>query len=200
MLKISGKTIGRIVLICSILGLVSPGDPSEIVMESYQYESDMPVRFQEGKLFVICDCPEAGTPALTPIMPPLALKLSASNRPPAQRSLSNHRESFKTTITFAFDSDRLTPSEEEKVKKAIAKIKAISGRPQIQILGHTSELGTAAYNRDLSKRRAESVAALFRSGQLDPEAVAGKGSCCPVSKTRSLNRRVEIIVQQGEPL
>ncbi len=198
-MKVTGKIIMGVVLIGLILGAATASNPAEIVMQDYRYATDMPVIFSSGEMFVICDCPEPAAPALQPVMPPLALKMLVPESTPVRRGGAQDAGDLKVTITFDFDSDGISSSGKEKVKSAIERIKAIGEEAHIQIIGYTCDIGPTAYNQDLSTRRAESVAALFRSENLNPEDVKGKGSCCPVSKTRALNRRVEIIVQQGGP-
>lgn len=197
--KVTEKIIMGVVLIGLVFVFAAPGGPAEIVMRDYRYVTDMPVVFSGGEMFVICDCPPPPAPALQPVMPPLSLKMTVPERTPVRRGAPRDAGDLRYTITFDFDSDGISPSEREKVKSAIERIKAIEGEARIQIIGHTCDIGPKAYNDRLSLRRAETVAALFRSKNLNPENVRGKGSCCPVSKTRALNRRVEIIVQQGGP-
>ena len=70
------------------------------------------------------------------------------------------------------------------------------------VAGHTDSSGSASYNYDLSKRRAESIAEyLMSEGKVDPTRVmvVGYGETAPVgdNKTdsgRTKNRRVEILV------
>jgi outer membrane protein OmpA-like peptidoglycan-associated protein len=72
---------------------------------------------------------------------------------------------------------------------------------RVDIVGHTDNTGSAAYNQDLSQRRAGSVAAVLRSagvpgGRLNPY---GRGEDQPVASNltpegRAQNRRVEIII------
>jgi len=72
----------------------------------------------------------------------------------------------------------------------------------IRIFGHTDSTGPAAYNRDLSERRAGSVArVLIRSG-VSPSRIStiGLGESDPVASNetargRAQNRRVEIVIR-----
>ncbi|CAN0602472.1 unnamed protein product, partial [Ectocarpus sp. 12 AP-2014] len=73
------------------------------------------------------------------------------------------------------------------------------GAAQIQIIGHSSSEGADDYNRDLSQRRAASVADALVARGLDVgrTAAVGKGEDEPIASNddeagRSLNRRVEI--------
>ncbi len=71
----------------------------------------------------------------------------------------------------------------------------------IQVVGHTDSTGSAAYNQDLSQRRARSVAGILTAAGVNQSRVttAGRGSSQPVASNdsdagRAQNRRVEILV------
>lgn len=71
----------------------------------------------------------------------------------------------------------------------------------VQVIGHTDNTGSAAYNRDLSARRAASVATILTSNGVAYGRVQaiGRGEDMPVATNltaegRALNRRVEIII------
>lgn len=73
---------------------------------------------------------------------------------------------------------------------------------RIEVIGHTDNTGSAAYNMDLSQRRASSVASILRdSGVPSGRLVAyGRGEDSPVASNltpegRAQNRRVEIIIR-----
>lgn len=73
---------------------------------------------------------------------------------------------------------------------------------RIEVIGHTDNTGSAAYNMDLSQRRASSVASILRdSGVPSARLVAyGRGEDSPVASNltpegRAQNRRVEIIIR-----
>jgi outer membrane protein OmpA-like peptidoglycan-associated protein len=75
----------------------------------------------------------------------------------------------------------------------------------VEISGHADAAGTAAHNLDLTKKRAEAVAAALVTLGIDAKRLKaeGYGSYCPVAEgtdaeSRELNRRVEFkIVRQG---
>ncbi|MTH64566.1 OmpA family protein [Paracoccus shanxieyensis] len=70
---------------------------------------------------------------------------------------------------------------------------------RIQVIGHTDSTGSAAYNQDLSERRARSVAGILSAGGVATGRIAttGQGASSPVASNdsaagRAQNRRVEI--------
>ncbi len=85
---------------------------------------------------------------------------------------------------------------------------------QVLILGHTDSIGSAAYNSELSQKRAESVSVfLAKTHGIDPGRLTaeGRGADEPVAPNtnpdgsdnpegRQLNRRVEIVVLTDRPL
>ncbi|MDQ6432725.1 OmpA family protein [Mesorhizobium sp. LHD-90] len=102
---------------------------------------------------------------------------------------------------FAFDSFRLKPGAEQRLREAAGYIKQRLGPShKIYITGHTDNVGGAGYNKRLSRQRAQAVAdffvkeKLFNSSLLQP---GGDGEEHPVAdnKTpegRAANRRVVI--------
>lgn len=72
---------------------------------------------------------------------------------------------------------------------------------RIQVVGHTDSTGSAAYNQDLSERRARSVSGLLSAGGVSTSRIAtsGRGASAPVASNdtaagRAQNRRVEIMI------
>jgi outer membrane protein OmpA-like peptidoglycan-associated protein len=71
----------------------------------------------------------------------------------------------------------------------------------IQVVGHTDSTGSAAYNQDLSERRARSVAGILTAGGVAQNRVTtnGRGASQPIASNdtaagRAQNRRVEILI------
>ena len=103
-------------------------------------------------------------------------------------------------VLFKFDSDRLSrPGYKENLREVADAAGDPRGLKKIVIEGHTCSIGTRAYNRDLSLRRAKAIRRTL-SGQfgipLHKIIVKGMGEDRPVSsnssvKGRRLNRRVE---------
>ena len=104
-------------------------------------------------------------------------------------------------ILFRFDSDMLTPEANRTLAEIGEVLEGVKGRP-IAVEGHTDNIGTVAYNKDLSLRRARSVSrSLARKGVPKQQmTVRGFGEGAPISTNntdsgRARNRRVEIIVE-----
>ncbi|WP_374634683.1 OmpA family protein [Paracoccus sp. (in: a-proteobacteria)] len=71
----------------------------------------------------------------------------------------------------------------------------------IQVVGHTDSTGSAAYNQDLSERRARSVAGILTAGGVAQNRLStvGRGASQPVASNetvagRAQNRRVQILI------
>lgn len=72
---------------------------------------------------------------------------------------------------------------------------------RIEVIGHTDNTGSAAYNQDLSDRRAGAVAAVLRGAGVSGARIVayGRGESVPVGSNltpegKAQNRRVEILI------
>jgi outer membrane protein OmpA-like peptidoglycan-associated protein len=73
------------------------------------------------------------------------------------------------------------------------------------VVGHTDSTGTAAYNQNLSQRRAQAVASVLTAGGVAPARIVatGRGEDQPIASNltpegRQLNRRVEITIRPNQ--
>lgn len=105
-------------------------------------------------------------------------------------------------VLFKFDSDRLTP-EARVIVRDIAEVVSSVKRRTIAVEGYTDSIGDTDYNKDLSYRRARTVArALEGQGiRRSQMAIQGYGEGNPIATNntalgRQRNRRVEIIVER----
>ncbi|WP_112309175.1 OmpA family protein [Pseudogemmobacter bohemicus] len=104
-------------------------------------------------------------------------------------------------LLFATDSATLSGSLQGDLR-AVAQSLIRYPNSQIQIIGHTDSTGAAAYNLDLSQRRANSVAAVLRNNSVPAGRISamGRGEDVPVASNltpegRAQNRRVEIYIR-----
>lgn len=106
-------------------------------------------------------------------------------------------------VNFHFDSDRLT-NEAMRILDGVAAEMAQYPELKVVIVGHTDNIGTPSYNKDLSLRRAKSVARYMLSKGIDASRMryAGMGEEQPrasnaTKEGRDQNRRVEFIAHDG---
>jgi len=101
-----------------------------------------------------------------------------------------------------FDTDKAVVKPESRpTLEQIAKLLASQPQLGVYVVGHTDSQGAADYNLDLSRRRAEAVAAeLVKNFRIAPTRLktAGVGLLAPVGSNaseagRALNRRVELV-------
>lgn len=101
-------------------------------------------------------------------------------------------------ITFPVDGDQVNP-QFYKTLAAVGEVLNEFEKTTIEVSGHTDSTGKPAYNRDLSQRRANSVAyILIQNGVMGQRIYAvGYGQQHPIASNgsaagRARNRRVEI--------
>jgi OmpA-OmpF porin, OOP family len=115
------------------------------------------------------------------------------------------RLSMRDAINFDTGRDTIRP-ESNRVLDAIAGV--LTMHPElrrVRVEGHTDDVGAAAYNRDLSQRRAQSVvrALVARGISKDRLIAQGYGFDRPVASNatalgRAKNRRVEFTILSEE--
>ena len=103
-------------------------------------------------------------------------------------------------ILFATDSTELSGASRGNLRALASNLQAYPNS-RVTIIGHTDDVGEAAYNQDLSQRRASAVAGvLIRNGVSQGRISAiGRGESQPVASNltadgRQANRRVEVII------
>ena len=104
-------------------------------------------------------------------------------------------------ILFATDSTQLRPDLQSDLIAVANNLRSYPDT-RVQVIGHTDSTGSAAYNQDLSQRRANAVAAvLIQSGVSSSRITAfGVGEDQPIASNqtdagRAQNRRVEIVIR-----
>ncbi len=103
-------------------------------------------------------------------------------------------------ILFAVDSAAVNGSVQNDLY-AVADNLNRYPNSRVEVIGHTDNTGSAAYNQDLSQRRAMAVAAILRNGGVSGGRIAayGRGEDAPIASNltpegRQQNRRVEILI------
>ncbi|HEX9949278.1 MAG TPA: OmpA family protein [Thermodesulfobacteriota bacterium] len=101
-------------------------------------------------------------------------------------------------VNFAFNSAELTPQSKGILNEWVARIKSDT-TIRVEVAGHTDNIGSDAYNQQLSQRRAKSVVDYFVSQgvSVDRLKAVGYGKTKPVASNkteegRAENRRVEL--------
>jgi outer membrane protein OmpA-like peptidoglycan-associated protein len=101
-------------------------------------------------------------------------------------------------ITFAFN-DASLQSQFYPVLDEVARTLSEYNQTVVEVAGHTDNVGSDAYNQELSVRRANSVAAYLQShGVMQQRLITvGAGESRPIASNdteegRAQNRRVEI--------
>ena len=141
--------------------------------------------------------PSAPAPVVAP--PPPAPTPAPPAPPPAPKPVSE-KVTMAADAHFDFDKSVLKPEGKSKLDDLVGKLKAVNLEVIIAI-GHTDSIGSDAYNKKLSMRRAEAVKAYLISKGIEANRIytEGKGESQPIAdnKTkdgRAKNRRVEIEV------
>jgi outer membrane protein OmpA-like peptidoglycan-associated protein len=103
-------------------------------------------------------------------------------------------------ITFAFASSNIN-ADFYQILNSVALVVNEFEKTYIDITGHTDSVGTAAFNQQLSEKRASSVARYLESQQVLPQRIitSGMGLEVPVATNdtpegRARNRRVELML------
>lgn len=104
-------------------------------------------------------------------------------------------------ILFAVDSATLQPNLRSDLNVLASNLLRYPNST-IFVTGHTDNTGTAAYNQELSQRRAQAVSSVLIAGGVNPGRIVttGRGEDQPIASNlsaegRALNRRVDITIR-----
>lgn len=104
-------------------------------------------------------------------------------------------------LLFAVDSAAVRPDLRRDLNTVASSLLKYPNS-RIEVIGHTDNTGSAAYNQDLSQRRAVAVASILRESGVPGNRIAafGRGEDQPIASNltpegRAKNRRVEIIIR-----
>nr|WP_223280493.1 OmpA family protein [Virgibacillus halodenitrificans] len=109
-------------------------------------------------------------------------------------------------LLFDFDKSELKPEAKKILDKVIQDLQELEEGTDIQINGHTDNVGDSDYNQELSKERADAVwNYLKKNGDLNGLQVEkqGYGDTKPIASNKDedgqeKNRRVEIVINPKE--
>lgn len=103
-------------------------------------------------------------------------------------------------VLFAVDSTAVSSTSQRDLLTVATSLNRYPDST-VNVIGHTDSTGAAAYNLDLSQRRAQAVAAVLAQGGVAPGRIRalGRGEDAPVATNqtpegRQQNRRVEIVI------
>lgn len=122
----------------------------------------------------------------------------------------NGLEAIKVTmdngILFDFNKSALKPAAKEQLDKFAAEM-ADMPETNINVYGHTDNVGTAAANKKVSNQRANMVASYLEKKGIDKNRIVAEGLSFdfPVADNetaegRAQNRRVEIYISANEDM
>lgn len=113
---------------------------------------------------------------------------------------------FNSKVLFGFDRSDLTRQARENLND-LRKVLRKYEDTNIEIQGHTDNVGTDEYNQGLSERRASSVSVYLQDKGLEPGRIKtrGYGETAPrytneSEDGRSLNRRVDFLITANEKM
>ncbi len=127
---------------------------------------------------------------------PIEMRVDARGCP-----LTGERIAIVTNINFDFNQTKVRESVRRRLSRVIQMLKEMP-EIDVQIVGHTDDIGSAQYNLALSVRRAEAVRDYVSARGIDAGrlSIAGRGETQPLVSNatpegQAVNRRVEFLVQ-----
>src|SRR5690625_1749442 len=103
--------------------------------------------------------------------------------------------SLSGDVAFAFDSASLTPRGQDEVRKIAQALQSVPAIERITVSGHTDRLGSAAYNQNLSQRRANTVKQALAAQGIAASLIhaQGYGASQPVTTGCAQQNRDDLI-------
>lgn len=124
-----------------------------------------------------------------------AIEEAAKNK---QAEFKLNLEKLVKQSVFEFNSDKIAESNYKSLD-IVANFLKDNSNVSVKVIGHTDNIGTQEYNKDLSQRRAQSVANYFIEKGVDSNRVSveGLGFAEPIADNstaegRAQNRRTEL--------
>jgi outer membrane protein OmpA-like peptidoglycan-associated protein len=113
---------------------------------------------------------------------------------------------FESGLLYDFDSDAVKPTARQNLAQLATSLEKYP-KSDLLILGHTDSVGTDAYNKGLSVRRADAAAEYLVSRGVDRSRIGtgGLGEEEPIAANaedagRRRNRRVEVAIYASKKL
>jgi len=110
------------------------------------------------------------------------------------------------SVVFASNKATLLPEAQSRLNQVAETLMSTNKNRKLMVEGHTDSQGSAAFNMELSQRRAEAVRSYLISRGYPAELIEarGIGKVRPIADNaspegRANNRRVEIIVERASP-
>ncbi|PID76834.1 MAG: hypothetical protein CSB24_04590 [Deltaproteobacteria bacterium] len=121
--------------------------------------------------------------------------VAASEAASIRRSQDVLTATFKSDAYFDYNSSVLKPGGQQEMSRVAAVLNKYP-HTSIQVSGHTDSRGSAAYNQQLSQRRAEAVKNALVQRGVNPSRIhtVGYGETQPIAGSDAMNRRVEITI------
>jgi outer membrane protein OmpA-like peptidoglycan-associated protein len=140
--------------------------------------------------------PDDGAPVTAPVSS-APVPTAATAAPPDVAADRSAVERLLTESALLFDGEsaQLRPATVDTVHRLGGMLKAMPDVP-VRLVGHTAGLpGPAERALQLSRQRAEAVAAVLVAAGIDPQRIAvdGVGDAGPLG-TREASRRVEVLL------
>jgi outer membrane protein OmpA-like peptidoglycan-associated protein len=148
--------------------------------------------------------PAAGAPKMRSLRildaaqtPGAADRRSGIEEPEPSVSDETRASALTLPVQFAFDSARILPQARPQLDAVAAGIKLLPDDRRVVIEGHTDSVGSAAYNLELSERRALAVKTYLvaahgiDSGRLLTEGFGPYRPINPADSAAAENRRVQ---------
>lgn len=134
-----------------------------------------------------------------------ASKPPVTTQAPSQAPNRKPNVTLKSDLAFGFNSATLSPAARSAIAQVAGQVRRAGLSGQIYVEGYTDSLGSAAYGKVLSQRRADAVAALLQAhltGQPVTIVSIGHGEADPVASNataagRQQNRRVTITLPKS---
>lgn len=199
----SAMQSSKVILLLILLPITAMADT--ITRKDYTHDTGQVVTTVRASEFVITSSPSklnrlTAEPA--PVL--LAARFSSDVVPAFQRNPTNptllpepssdlaKKEIIPLVLLFDFDVATIRPTD-------LSLLAAWPVDQAAKVTGYSCDMGSAAYNQELSFRRAVVVAKEMVAHGVPVNKVEGKGECCPVdAEKKELNRRVEIIPFQED--